>query len=207
MFKKYKFSDIISLISIVIAAFALCFSYIVYKESRSIVFQWDVNSRNDIPIKLGKRHDYNLLPIWLQFKITNTGSRTFSVDSIHVLIKALGRKDRDMSKMYYELHWITMKPILSVGIAEKDKIFFPIVVDPGHSKMFYNEIGLPITKKQYDGYQREFHGQAFTLGDNYRLNKDELLMCKNFKIIAEVRLSSGEYKSADVTIDADDYKK
>lgn len=95
MIKKPEITLIISIFSIMIAALSLYLSFIVYTESKAISFLWEVDSRNDISIKLKQKHSKDdqgklgtsfYIPIWLAFKIVNTGRMTFSIDSIFFLL-------------------------------------------------------------------------------------------------------------------------
>ncbi|HVO65802.1 MAG TPA: hypothetical protein VMT12_04890, partial [Syntrophales bacterium] len=210
LLKRYKTSDIISISSLVISGLALCFSYVVYKESRSIEFQWEVNSRINVPIRLiheipttykEKQENDFVLPIPCEFKITNTGSRTFTVDSVDIVLKTLG-KESETRTFLINFLWFTMNLNPSEEININKRTYFPLVVEPGHSKVFFQEIPLPINKEIYNRYKKEFHGQSFSLEQIYILNKDELLVSNNFEIIAMVKLASGQYRSAYVNIDA-----
>jgi hypothetical protein len=206
LFKRYKTSDIISIISLVISGLALCFTYVVYKESRSIEFQWEVNSRINVPLKLIRETPEHvnefILPIPVEFKITNTGSRTFTVDSVNIILETLGNKS-EAHTFLINFFWFTTNPNPFEKIDINKRTYFPLVVDPGHSKVFFHEIPLPITKEIYNRYKKEFHDQSFSLEQIYMLKKIDLLVGNKFEITAMVKLASGQYRSVYLNIDAD----
>lgn len=210
MNKKSNISIIISLIALFIAVLSLLIVYVNYQKPGKIAYKWEAYSDNSILIKLehglvdseGKPEQFFNLPLWVEFKVTNTGSRTFSVDSIWLVVHI---KDPDFARPAY-MHLTTVDP-KPHNIGDKtfsNEISFPLVVDPGHSKNFYKKIKIPITKRLYDAYYKYFKEEFFSMGDIYRLNNADTRMSNNFKIHAEIILAGGEKKNNQVTrIDID----
>lgn len=209
MDKRPNIAIIISIIAFFVAALSLMLVYVNHQESRKIAFKWEANSDNGILVKLerglidneGKPEQTFHLPLWIEFKITNTGLRTFSVDSIWLTANG-NKKDQEMFKRLI-LHLTTVDPKpQNIGDSlVRNEISFPLVVDPGHSKVFYKKIKLPISNQLYDAYHKAFKGAAFSIGDIYRLNNDDTRVSSYFKIYAEIELAGGEKKSTRVDID------
>lgn len=158
----------------------------------------------------GKPEQTFHLPLWIEFKVTNTGFRTFSVDSIWLTANGY-KKNREMYKRLI-LHLTTVDPKpQNIGDAfVSNEISFPLVVDPGHSKKFYKKLELPISNRLYDVYHKAFKGEAFSLGDIYRLNSADTRVSNYFKINAEIELAGDEKKNNRVThveIDGGDSKQ
>jgi hypothetical protein len=214
MDKKFNTAIIISLISVLIAILSFLFAYVNYQESRKITFKWEAKSENNVLVKLergvideeGKPIQTFDLPLWIEFKVTNTGLRTFSVDSIWVIVNG-SKKDPEMFKKFYNrLTTVDPTPPNIRGGVVSNEISFPLVVDPGHSKKFYKKIKLPISDRLYDAYRKAFKGEAFSIGDIFRLNNDDTRVSSYFKIYAEIELAGGEKINTHVDIDGGDSK-
>ena len=217
MLKKINLPITISIISVVISALALYLAFIVHKESTSVVFTWEVRSRNDIPIKLkqervghveGRTRKTELessIPLWLQYKVANLGSRTFSVDSIFVVVEHIKPDLEIFDRMFIPLGTSLSQgrgyAHLSSGISTKDKIVLPIAIEPGHSKVMFSKFDLPIPLKLYNAYKKEFKGQDFILLQVNRLDDDYLHISSHYYVTAEVTLSGGEVKVVRVDMD------
>jgi hypothetical protein len=181
----------------------------VYKESKTISFLWEVGSRNDIPIKLkqehfkdeqGKAETSFYIPIWLSFKISNTGRMTFSVDSIFVFTTSI---KGSAIRQFYILNYSLFQPYIKTDISPKERTSLPIVVESGHSKIMLSKVDLKIPETLYEKYMNEFRGKEFTLGDIFRLQNKNLRIGRNFRIFADVTLSGGEKKTAHIDIDGE----
>jgi len=210
MNNKFNVAIAISIIAFFIAALSLLLTYLNHQESRKIDFKWEANSDNSIMVKLerslvydeGKKKEKFDLPLWVEFKITNTGFRTFSVESIFLVVHI---KDPALAgPAYMYLKTVDLKPNDVDDKTVSNEISFPLVFDPGHSKKFYKKIEIPITKRLYDAYYKYFKEDAFSMGDIYRLNSADTRMSNNFKIYAEIELAGGEKKKTRVYIDSND---
>jgi hypothetical protein len=209
MAKKPDITLIISLVSIVIASLALSLSFIEYSQSKAISFLWNVDSQNGIPIKLKQEHYKDeqgrsgiafYIPIWIEFKIVNTGRATFSIDSIFVYTNTIkGTNSRQFNFLKYNL----FQPSLNAEVLPKTKIMFPIVVEPGHSKIMLGKFDLMIPELLYKEYMNMIKGKEFTLGDIYRLSNKDLRIGRNYNVYAEVTLSGGKVKTVRVDIDGE----
>jgi len=204
-----------SVIFFLIVILFLLFGCAHYQESREIAFKWEANSDNSILVKLergliddeGKQVQTFDLPLWIEFKVTNTGFRTFSVDSIWLVANG-SKKDREMfRRLILHITDVDPKPQNIGDNLVKNEISFPLVVAPGHSKKFYKKINLPLSKRLYDAYNKSFKGEAFSIGDIYRLNNDDLRISSYYEIYAEIELAGGEKKNTQVSIDEDNIKK
>jgi hypothetical protein len=200
MEKKSNLSSTISIIAVVISALALYLAFTVHKESRAIVFIWEVSPRNDIPVKLkqerliteeGKPTLRFYLPICLEYKVTNTGLRTFSVDSIMVYINYIQKEPEMYKSCIINLGFSLINPPnFSHGITREEKIKLPIVVKSGYSKVMFSKFNLPIPKKLYNAYKNKFKGQDFTLAEIYELYSNDLRISNNFDYPAKSRSRS-----------------
>lgn len=207
MNKKFNIAIVISIIAFFIAALSLLLTYVHYQESGKIAFKWEANSDNSILVKLerglidneGKPEQIFHLPLWIEFKVTNTGFRTFSVDSIWLAVD--GNNKEMFKRLLIHLTTADFKPQSIGNKFVSNEISFPLVVDIGHSKKFYKKINLPISNRLYDVYRKSFKGNAFSIGDIYRLNNDDTRVSNYFKIFAEIELAGGEKKKTPVDID------
>lgn len=215
MNKKSNIAIIISIIAFFIAALSLLLVYVNHQESRKIAFKWEANSDNGVLVKLehglidneGKKEQTFSLPLWIEFKITNTGFRTFSVDSIWLVVNI---NDREISRpAYFHLTEVDSKPQNIGDNLVSNEIFFPVVVEPGHSKKFYKKVNLPLSDRLYDVYHQIFKEDVFSMGNIYRLNNADTRMSNNFKIYAQIIIAGGEKKNnkvIHVDIDGGDSK-
>jgi len=203
--KKSNIAIIISIIAFFIATLSLLLAYVNHQQSRKIAFKWEAKSDNSILVELeqeliddeGKPVQTFDLPLWIEFKVTNTGFRTFSIDSILLVVHM---EDREKSgKSYLHLTAVDSTPPNIGDNLVSNEISFPLVVDPGHSKKFYKKINLPISDRLYDAYNKSFKGEAFSIGDIYRLNNDDTRVSNYFKIYAEIVVAGGEKKNNQVT--------
>jgi hypothetical protein len=209
MSKKLDITLIISILSIILASLALILSFIQYSESKAISFLWNVNSQNGIPINL-KQENYKdeqgrtgtsfCIPMWLEFKIANTGRVTFSVDSIFVYTSPIKATN---PRQFNSLNYSLFQPSLNAEVPPKTKIMLPIVVEPGHSKIMLSKVDLMISEVLYKKYVNMIKDKEFTLGDIYRLKNKELRIGRNYRVYAEVTLSGGNVKTVRVDIDGE----
>lgn len=202
--KKVNIALIISLCSIALAFVSLYLNFVIYKETQAVVFEWEAFSRNDIPLKLnhtkatdekGEIGHYFYLPIWIQCQITNSGYRTFSVVSIWGAVFIEG----DQRTISW-LDWDLFEPNANHGVLPKEKVPLPIIVQPGHSRIFITSVRVPIPEKLFKLCKDEFKGKEMTLGDIYRLGKKDQSI-GNCKVILEVRLAGGETKTTQLSLD------
>jgi len=183
-------------------------AYVNFQESREIAFKWEASSDNSILVKLerglidnkGKPEQTFQLPLWIEFKVTNTGLRTFSVDSIWLNVNGNKKDPEIFGRTILRLSTFHPKPQNIGDVLVSNEISFPLVVDPGHSKKFYKKINLPISDRLYEAYRKAFKGEAFSIGDIYRLN-DDTRVSRYFKIYAEIILAEGEKKNTFVDVD------
>lgn len=207
--KKTNIAIVISVTAFFISTFSLILVCVNHQESKKIDFKWEANSDNGVLVKMerglidneGKTEEIFNLPLWIEFKVTNTGLRTFSVDSIW--LTDIGKKEgqHTLMRLILKLTTVDSKPHNINEHIVSNEISFPLVVDPGHSKKFYKKINIPISNRLYDGYSKHFKEKAFSIGDIYRLNDDETRISSYFKINAEIVLAGGEKKNTFVDID------
>lgn len=210
MLKKSNLAITIAAFSVVISALALGLAFMGYRESKAIVFNWEVSPRSDISVRLKQEQLINeegnlilkfSIPIWIECRITNTGARTFSIDSIWVfLFTSPGSTYR---KAIYNLDRRLFKPNFPHGMLPKEKIPLPVIVEPGHSKVLLTKIDFDMPRRLYNAYKNEFKEQDFTLGDIYRLHNTDLRISRFCTILVEVSIAGGSRKITRLDIDGD----
>jgi len=193
---------IISVTALFIAALFLLLLY-------CIALKWEAATDNSILVKpeQGLMHDEGKpiktfdLPLWIEFKVTNTGFRTFSVD--YIFITAYGNKQYPeiARRVLIRVDAVNARPHNIRESFVSNEIFFPLVVEPGHSKKFYKLIKIPISNGLYNAYQKTFKGKAFSIGEVFSLNNEDLRVSSYYKIYAEIVLAGGKKRSAPVDID------
>lgn len=196
MTRKHDISLTISIISLVIALMAFTLSFLEYRESNAISFICKIYSRNEIPIKMRQRYEVMngngwlafYIPIWLEFKIVNTGRRPFSVDSI--LLHTAPAKGVYPQQLQY-LNYSLFQPASNIEIPPKTKIMLPIVIEPGHAKIMHSKFDLNINEGLYKEYVNIFKDKEFTIGDIYMLPNEDLRIERNYHLYADVTLLGG----------------
>jgi hypothetical protein len=222
MDKKSNIAIIIAIISVVISAISLLLAYVIYHESKTVAFKWEAHSQNGILVKLeqewtnnewtdiadiedGKSALTSYLPLWIEFKVTNIGRRTFSVDNVMLLIDRVEKNPKKQKRIISFLNSIVIDRKGTDNDIIGDEIRFPIVVEPGYSKVFYKRIKLGIPLHLYNMYKRSFKGEPFSIGDVYRLsnesNNDGFRISNYYYIRAEIGLTGGESKYTHVGVD------
>lgn len=213
MGKKSNIAIIISIVSVLISAFSLLLTYVNYTESRKIALKWEAYSENGIFVKPAQGStdseegiliDKFYIPLWIKFQVTNTGSRTFSVDYVLLTANRIDKGPEMHKQLIISLGTIVPNPKNIRDVAVTNEMSFPLVVDPGHSKVFYKLIKLPISDRLYNAYCKSFKGKDFSIGDVYRLDNNDFHISSQWKIYAEIILAGGESKYTHVRIDERD---
>lgn len=179
-------------------------AFVIYQETKAVVFEWEAFSRNDIPLQLNQKeytdeegkigHNF-YLRIWIQCLLTNSGSKAIS--AVSFLAHSFKEGQTNPYEQYWVLDWNLFESYPEPAVAPKEKLLTPIIVEPGHSKIILTSVDLHILEKLFSFYKNRFNAKEFTLGDLYRLSKNKL-PSGNSAIFINVELAGGETKTTRV---------
>ena len=192
---------ILSIISLIIAFLALVSSFLTYRETFAVKYKWEAYSRGDIPIKLFQRTTTSgknctiiekLIPIWIECRISNTGMRTFSIDSIFASYKEKEKTQTPIN--LFCLDYNLFKDFELPTVKPKEKLTVPIAIEPGHSKKFFTKIDVILPDKLRQAYTELFKDKEFiTLGDIFLLSDTTLSIGRYIDIKIQLNFSGGNF--------------
>jgi len=199
--KKNIFHYSITAINTLIAVFALYFAFSHNKQLTDVDFLWETSVAQYIPVKLEKEQTCPdncekiryILPVWLEFKIVNTGFRAFSVDSISVLVFKYTLDDSNEIAYRFSGELTKQKN----GLPTNEIIELPVVLEPGHSKEFLKRVRIPIPQNLYLTFKQKFKDGKIKI---LSFDKNDYLIFQQYKISSLVSLAGGQTKIAEVQI-------
>jgi len=161
-----KFARLISVLSLVVAAFAVSLSLWQYLQGQSEKVSIDINPHiNRGTMKLTD-HDLGdlgkVIQVPWQMIISNTGSRMLSVVKYSLFRVRLTTEAFEGESFYTGINGGLFKP-------NGEQVTFPLILDAGESQLLTAYVGILTDPEAFDILKKNFNDQAFKMLDAVRV--------------------------------------
>jgi hypothetical protein len=161
-----KFARLISVLSLVVAVFAVTLSFWQYLQGQSEKLSIDINPHiNRGTIKLTDHdlaHFGKVIQVPWQLIISNTGSRKLSVVKYRLFRVRLTNETSEGELFYTGINGGLFKP-------NGEQVTFPLILDAGESQLLTAYVGILTDPEAYDILKKNFNDKAFKMLDAVRV--------------------------------------